>query len=218
MKSSMKYIQKRQPPAQWTEFNDPNAWIDQDGNPMNWTYEHDIGHDLREILKRSLVDEQGGICGYTGLRISVEESHVEHIKPQNRCVNHEDVDYNNLIAAYPAGGCEFGARAKDGWYEENEFISPLHPNCEQAFLYYPDGDIAPRDPANNVAIRTINVLNLKCPAIKKMREGAIEALFERELTRQDVETFILILDQRQEDTGFIPLCFVIKNILQSYMV
>jgi len=218
MKSSMKYIQKRQPPAQWTEFNDPNAWIDQDGNPMNWTYEHDIGHDLREILKRSLVNEQGGICGYTGLRISVEESHVEHIKPQNLCVNHEDVDYNNLIAAYPAGKCEFGARAKDGWYEEHEFITPLQPNCEQAFSYFPDGDISPRNPDHGPAVRTIRELNLWCPALKKIRESAIEAIFERDLSRQELESFITILDQRQEDSLFIPLCFVIKDVLRSYMV
>ncbi|MBK7994613.1 MAG: hypothetical protein IPK14_14885 [Blastocatellia bacterium] len=56
---------------------------------------------VKNVVHNSLIKEQGSICCYTGIRISVDSSHIEHLKPQTICVGNEDVEYNNLLAAYP---------------------------------------------------------------------------------------------------------------------
>jgi uncharacterized protein (TIGR02646 family) len=214
----MKCIEKQAPPTEWVEHNKPEAWVDQDGNPMNWTYEKDVPHKLKVVLKQSLISEQGGICGYTGLRILIDNSHVEHIKPQNQCVNHEDVDYNNLIAAYPEGGnCEFGAIAKGGWYEAAKFISPLQKECEVAFLYFSNGEVQGQQ-GNLAAEKTIEVLNLKCSELRRIRKDVIDSIFEIQLTKDDVVKYINALDKRDSDGLFLPFCFVLRYVLQSYLI
>lgn len=214
----MKYIEKQAPPPEWIEHNNPEAWVDQDGNPMSWTYEKDVPHELKDLLKQRLISEQGGICGYTGIRILLENSHVEHVKPRNQCINHEDVDYANLIAAYPSGGnCEFGAIAKGGWYEAENFITPLQIECETAFVYIANGEVKGQ-PDNPAAQKTVEVLNLDCSELRRIRKEVIDSIFEIPLTREEVVNYIKSLDLRDSNGLFLPFSFVLKFVLHSYLL
>src|SRR6185295_17156980 len=98
----------------------------------------------KEILHEGLVNEQGGLCGYTMRRIEVDSSHIEHIKPESMCRMDErgsDLDYENMIACYPREELpvqyQYGAHVKGGWWDDfgSDFISPLRANCEWYFIF-----------------------------------------------------------------------------------
>ena len=92
----MKYIRKGPSPRELREWFKPA----EDGRRINRGYD-DMPTNVKNAVKERLLDEQGGLCCYTGMRVSLQNSHIEHFKPQKLCTDHEDVDYMNLLAAYP---------------------------------------------------------------------------------------------------------------------
>src|SRR5690349_6133383 len=107
----MKYISKRLQPHELI------AWVrakahDEEATHIHWTYD-DMPHHVRQAVKACLIQEQGGLCCYTGRTIRPETSHIEHMTPQAACINHEDTDYENLLPAHPASDalsrCPYGA-------------------------------------------------------------------------------------------------------------
>jgi uncharacterized protein (TIGR02646 family) len=115
----MKYISKQQQPRELIAWVRAKAQYEE-AKHIHWTYD-DMPSDVRQAVKTHLVQEQGGLCCYTGRRIKPETSHIEHMKPQVVCVGHEDTDYENLLAAHPAANaqsrCPYGAHEKDDWYD-----------------------------------------------------------------------------------------------------
>src|SRR5579871_3276391 len=99
----MKRISKSNPPAELTR------WLRKQKG-LNCTY-GDLPGDVKQALHQKLLKEQGGLCGYTGVRIAEETSHIEHVYPQTLCRIEpgrielygakRDVDYHNVIAAFP---------------------------------------------------------------------------------------------------------------------
>jgi uncharacterized protein (TIGR02646 family) len=142
----MRWIRKQNEPRQLTE------WRSQCNNDINFNYallRQD--HDTITAIHSSLLEEQGWICAYTGLRIEANSSHIEHVKPQQHCQASETVTYTNLVACYPAPNSPdppYGAKKKDNWPspdEEHLFVSPLDGACETRFTFTLKGTIA----ANN---------------------------------------------------------------------
>ncbi len=178
----MKYIQKRNAPAEL------RRWLEsqpvKDGKPINSGY-GDMPGEVKQVVKQRLLQEQGCLCCYTGLRIDENKSHIEHFKPQTLCVEHEDVDYRNLMAAYPNeqherqyGPCKFGAHRKDNWYDQALLISPLHGDCESHFKFDVFGKISPTRGEDSAAVETIHRLGLADSSLTELRRQAIEtALF-----------------------------------------
>jgi hypothetical protein len=92
-------------------------------------------NDAINAVEDALFSEQGGICAYTGLPLSLTLEregvprkvgfHCEHLKSQDRCrkldgaVYGEAADYGNLVACWPPRNCgyqlSFGAHAKEAW-------------------------------------------------------------------------------------------------------
>jgi hypothetical protein len=86
----MKRIIKSNSPTELTK------WVKTQGT-VNCRYS-DLPSDIRTIVKQRLLDDQGHICGYTGIRISDGRSHIEHLKPQSYYSdNNEDVDYTHYV-------------------------------------------------------------------------------------------------------------------------
>lgn len=56
------------------------AWRAASRGDLNFGYGL-IDRDLRETILRSLVEEQGWLCAYTGRRIALDRCHIEHLKP-----------------------------------------------------------------------------------------------------------------------------------------
>lgn len=219
----MKYIQKQpQPPKliKWTH----SPKTDQDGRPMQWGYE-DMNAEVRQIIKESLLQEQGRLCCYSGRRINSDASHIEHLKPQHLCVNHEDTDYANLLAAYPAanGGfrARYGAHAKDNWYDEHLFVHPLRPDCEHRFRFKSNGKVEATNLHDQGAVETIRRLNLTDRELTKMRESAIDTVMnsigQSNAKKSKAEKLMTAMSGRNQNGDYYEFCFAIKQVLEKYL-
>ena len=216
----MKYIRKGLPPEELQEWFDGQPAVD--GQRINCGY-NDMPSNVKNAVKERLLDEQGGLCCYTGVQINLKNSHIEHLKPQSLCTDHEDVAYTNLLAAYPGaseGRYPFGAHAKADWYDEQLLVSPLHQRCESQFRFNQFGGIASRDGKDTAALETIERLHLNHSSLSDMRRDAIdEALFSDEspLRKEQLQRLIERLYSRDTNGRFPAFCFVIKDVAQDLL-
>lgn len=219
----MKRIKKKRAPTSLTQ------WI-QNQNGVNCTFDN-WETALKNEVKESLLDEQGYLCCYTGKRIDMDSSHIEHLKPQslseqNRqqgIADEDDIDYRNLLAAYPKKlvernkitgekreiKCQFGAQARNN---DELPITPLQENCERRFLFDEFGNI---DPANNNDIdaeTTITLLNLRHKDLIDGRKAVFDGiLWNDDLTEAKVrETAENAMDEDGENR-YKQYCFVLKK-------
>ena len=94
----MKYIRKGPRPLALRNWERSNARL-----PGVQYGSH--GFPIADV-QRALVTEQGSICAYTMIRIGIDSSHVEHLKPQALSRSEgrleETFDYQNIVACYPS--------------------------------------------------------------------------------------------------------------------
>lgn len=172
----MKFIDKSKAP------HDIHTWVqtqpkDENGRPINCRYQH-MPSEVKAVVKTCLLEEQGYLCCYTGLRIRDNSSHIEHFKPQSLCDDLEDIEYRNLHAAFPHQDQEranFGAQKKDYWYDPHLLVSPLDTSCEQRFRFRLSGKIEPVSANDEPARTTIEKLGLDDAELTRMRRSAIRA-------------------------------------------
>ena len=214
----MKYIRKGPSPRELREWFKPA----EDGRRINRGYD-DMPTNVKNAVKERLLDEQGGLCCYTGMRVSLQNSHIEHFKPQKLCTDHEDVDYMNLLAAYPGaptGRCRFGAHAKDDWYDDQLLVSPLHQRCETQFRFDESGTVIPADEQDAAALETIKRLCLNDSSLREIRKHAIDEALSpgnRRPSKAQLQRLIEGLYSRDTDGQFPPLCFAIKDAAQDLL-
>jgi uncharacterized protein (TIGR02646 family) len=214
----MKRIIKSNPPIELKQWF--HAQPIDNNEKLNCRYDN-LPSDIRAIVKQRLLEDQGYICCYTGIRISEARSHIEHLKPQSVYFeNYEDVDYNNLLAAHPgpnSGQCAYGAHPKADWYHEEHFISPLSPQCETAFKFNTKGELQSKSP--DLAIKTtIDRLNLTDESLTELRKQAIETLlFEPEMSLRQAEILLEKIYDRNSKGQFRPFCFVLKQACEEYI-
>ena len=215
----MKYIEKGKPPAELTSWFTKQPV--ENGHRINCSYK-DIPSEVKEVIKERLVSEQGGLCCYTGMRIGSTSSHIEHFKPQALCEGHEDVDYDNLLAAYPDDGyvkrrhknCQFGAHAKEDWYDRDLLVNPLRGGCEARFSFNQFGEIRPTSDEDPAAIETISRLRLDDYSLTEMRRRAINAaLFPKNKQRSEAQLRSITQEfcSRNRKQQFPEFCFVIAH-------
>jgi uncharacterized protein (TIGR02646 family) len=167
----MRYIVKSNPPTELTEWQ--NSFKATDIEP---SYD-ELPGKIRESIIASLVREQQGICAYTGRRITIENSHIEHILPQSH-YKQKTLDYRNMTACYPApntGTCPYGAHAKENWPAPNEeslFVSPLQQSCGSRFRYSYNGKIQ-GNATDESAKMTVEKLKLNHEELVRDRKSAI---------------------------------------------
>ncbi len=185
----MKHIKKGEEPESF------NTWKALAKTTPNWSYSYLQNPEKRE-LHDALLKEQGYICCYCGMRISKENSHIEHLNPQSNTEPELSVEYTNLLASCqrqrePKKPIHCGI-AKDDWYDENLMVSPLEVNCGDFFIYSDDGQIMETDEADKkaAAATTINKLRLNIDKLNKMREKAIKNLHIDELTKEEKQKLL----------------------------
>lgn len=219
----MRTIQKRSEPQRLTQLraafrNDPNF-----GYGL-------IDSNLRKEIVRSLVEEQGAICAYTGRRISVNSCHIEHPKPQVHCQPGEDVEYTNMVACFPAPNAPrvlYGANHKGSWPDATQaylFVSPLRPNCETRFVFSLRGQIGPSSMNDAAARETIKKLGLDHEVLTQLRKAAIDAtlcLHGKGPASLDVSSArrrLAGLVRATNGTGRLEaFCFVLKQALEKHI-
>lgn len=215
----MKRILKSNCPKELTQWF--NTQPSNDSGKLNCRYSN-LPSDIRATIKQHLLTEQGHICCYTGIRINEGRSHIEHLKPQSQYFeNHEDIDYHNLLAAYPgpdAQQCAYGAHPKADWYDDENFINPLTPQCETAFQFNLNGEILANSAHHPAAQTTIDRLNLAHSSLSEMRQQAIQTLlFESELSLTQAKDLLEKIYDRNTKGQFRPFCFVLKQACEEYI-
>lgn len=213
----MKLISKRHPPRSYI------AWTHADEGEIstNWGY-RDMPAYVKQEVKLSLIQEQGYLCCYTGRRIDPPNSHIEHLKPQEICVDHEDTEYSNLLAAYPSDRaeheCAYGAHYKKNWYNSILFVHPLRPDCELRFRYRDNGTVGPVNPVDDGAKETICHLNLNDKELQNLRRTVIHAaLYENNLSKGQASRLMAAMDHIDNNGQYREFCFVIKQACERYL-
>lgn len=203
-------------------------WFDKQ-NGTNCRYDN-LDTTLKDEIKADLLDEQGFLCCYTGKRVEMETSHIEHLKPQTLSRqnddDHDDVSYQNMLAAYPKNineigraKCVFGAERRGSWYDEQLFVTPLREDCEERFSFDLNGKIFPTNKTDKAAAKTIEKLNLDDRILIDERRAAIEELlFATDLSPAQVQRLGERIMERDGKKRFRAFCFALKQACTLYLL
>ena len=225
----MKRIIKQSPPRSLKTWFDSTP-IGDNGIRYNCDYKKSLPTEVKHEIQESLLAEQGHLCCYTGIRITLDQSHIEHFKPQSESRNsrsnaiedYDDTSYTNMFAAYPRDDLEkdytFGAKKRGNQLLP---ISPLDFNCEQRFRFTLFGKVEPASASDTEARVTIDILALDHESLNDMRKQAIEeALYRKNRPLSEKQLESLIGSYCEADTHsnqMRPFCFVIQQAAQDLL-
>ena len=126
------------------------------------------GSIIRREIRRYLLQSQCGLCAYCCRKIEIDGSLNEHIKPQASYPK-QSMNYDNLIVSCKTEGVDATCGARKGnKFEEGLFVSPLQEDCEEKFVFYPNGQIEGVDEAGEY---TSQVLNLNAYELQRARRA-----------------------------------------------
>lgn len=173
----MKHVTKGSPAPEfeaWKVSDDPN-WAPGYG---------DLQNPEKRKLHESLLSEQNWVCCYCGRQIDLNDSHIEHFRPQERYANLA-LSYQNLHASCirdtpatkPPTPLHCG-HVKGAGFDEVLHISPLNPECEVRFLYTSKGHIIPSDAADSQASYMVELLQLDIKFLCNRREEEVNRVFD----------------------------------------
>ncbi len=164
----MRFIKKGGEPSAFTEWKELNQRL----SPQNLSYKN-LQNPQKEIVKDSLLKEQGFVCGYTMSRLdSTKNLHIEHIESQSGNPE-KDLDYSNMLACFPENGGDeshgYGAPIKKGKSVvlNVNFVSPHNPECEAHFIYDKDGGVSATSEAAKLTIQALKLDHQKLCDFRK---------------------------------------------------
>lgn len=199
----MKRITKGPPP------DDFEAWKGRANE--NWTPTYDnLQNPLKRDLQSALLAEQGSVCCYCGRSIGLDDSHIEHFRPQEQ-YGALQLDFENLHASCLRGQQRSMPRhcghAKDNGFDEALHIAPADPDCEQRFMYTLRGEIVPTDRGDDRARYMTGLLALDAPALRHLREEALSRTLDPEfLASATTDEMTQLRDgfRRRDSMGKLP--------------
>lgn len=182
-------------------------------------------------LKHQMMQEQGGLCCYCGLKISFgggRKASVEHLNPKG--VRRDLVgEYKNLLLScsltqdendeLSSGiAVDMDVRHCDDT-KGNDMLNhtPLQPDCSKYFIYDITGHVSGYDETSDADIRT---LNLDCKSLVDRRRAAMSILFDEDsviLSNDELRQISSTIMSRQEDGMLREFCFVIKNVIDNML-
>lgn len=222
----MRKIEKRREP------DEHRKWRSKFQGDINYGYDlMDSDHRLK--VKQALLNEQGGICAYTGRAISQESSHIEHLLPQRawKAYRGLDVKYSNMAACWPEPGHKpepkYGARFKDNWPapgQESLFVSPLSSNCESRFIFGFRGNVTTR-PKDKAAAATVKKIGLDKPLLDDLRQIEIASVLgkNRSLKLSEARFRLRAMEEAEAQlkrgarVQLRPYCFALKQALRRHI-
>jgi len=185
----------------------------------------------KAAVRKKLYPRQNGLCVYCEINIELHNknkngigSHIEHILPKEK---HPALtfEYSNLVLSCFATGGEIKPDAQDpapiscghavlkrsNNFDEALFIKPTDPNCGQYFSFELDGAVMPHPclnpPDAAKAEYTLEVLNLNCLRLKRLREDTIILLYqiisELQHDTEALKQFLVL--ELQENKSFISV-------------
>lgn len=192
----MIYIKKEAEPEWLTEVKAHNKGL---------TYDAPEFAPYRETLRKELIREQKNVCAYCCGKIDMDSAHNEHIEPQNWKNGRKStrsLDYDNIVASCNGfHGEETCGKHKDNEHDADKFVSPLHLECEEQFVYYPNGMMEGNE-------YTIDLLNLNSYQLRKAREATYKTLIAMDLDKEIIKQ--MYLDDEEEYWAFV-------NVIRWYV-
>ena len=183
----MKHIKKRGEPDSFTE------WKTLEGEEWQPTY-RDMPGEIKNSIKSALMREQRFICCYCESRLTVENSHIEHFKPQ-RHPEVDPLDFDNMLCSCQnqskRGEPLHCGHRKGDWFDRDMLVSPLDHNCEDHFSFTGDGQILPRSKNDQKAVETIGRLGLNIPKMIDLRAKSIEPFLDASLSPQEFRRLVI---------------------------
>jgi uncharacterized protein (TIGR02646 family) len=136
----------------------------------------------KRLLHTALLNEQGQACCYCGRAISLDDSHIEHFRPQE---TREDLalEYGNLYASCiretKLEASLHCGHAKSNDFDESKAISPQDVECERRFMYSAqDGAIYPTNESDESAKFMTSLLRLDITFLNGRRAEALQRTFD----------------------------------------
>jgi uncharacterized protein (TIGR02646 family) len=172
-------------------------------------------------VKKALLEEQGYICCYCGLRINHDHrTEIEHVKPRSACTEAEKIDYNNFAASCDGGRGtrkdNMSCNAKRG--DQPLFLTPHMQECEEKFLYTEDGQILPKDDQDESCKEAIRVLGLEITRLQNKRGDVIRpyARIDKEKAAKIIAHFSLKLALEGQDMYKIMNYVVVGYLKEKF--
>lgn len=181
----------------------------------------------RKQLKTALHARQQGLCAYCEITLENTDdqkigSHIDHILPKQKYPA-LTFDYANLVLSCFATGGEIKADDRDpapvscghaqlkrtNNFDESLFIKPTDSDCERYFSFELDGEAIahPNLDSSDIdkAEHTLEVLNLNCLRLKRLREDTITQLYQivAELRNDNDALKRFLMLELQENKSFI---------------
>lgn len=234
----MKYIRKGNEPA---KFSDWKAQANANWQP---TWDALRGSEKSAVLQ-ALLQEQGYLCCYCGMRISLNSSHIEHFKPRKHFPELA-LDYNNFLSSCPGEGednegkdnaevihqnldpkqsevprlGEHCGHQKASWYDPDLTVSPQNPNCGAYFRYTGLGEVLPAtdQKLNAAALKTIQQLRLDHPRLEASRRSALQGIMAvvSDLPPSDLQKLADSYEQADTEGKYVRFCGAVTYLLRHY--
>jgi uncharacterized protein (TIGR02646 family) len=229
----MKYIRKGQEPA---KFSDWKAQANENWQP---TWDTLRGSEKSDV-HQALLQEQGYICCYCGMRIDLNTSHIEHFKPRKHFPELA-LDYGNFLSSCPGEGQDKAEDApqnpdpnqletpilgehcghqKASWYDRDLTISPQDPNCADYFRYTGLGEILPVADSllNAAAQETIKQLRLDHPRLEASRRSALRGIVAvlDDLSNVELQKLADAYEKPDPEGKYVRFCGAVSYLLRHY--
>jgi uncharacterized protein (TIGR02646 family) len=197
----MKHINKQKEPQQFIDWKN---MANEDWQP---SFNSLRGSPTGYIVKCSLIKEQGGLCCYCESKITEDDSHFEHFRPQTQFKNLV-LDYGNLHCSCikePKKETDIHCGHFKWEHFDEKLISPLEPDCESHFIFGSNGKIEPSFHDDKRAIYTIDILGLNNNDLPEQRKAMIDVFngAGRELLSEDDILAITVDDQIRFAKGYL---------------
>lgn len=175
--------------------------------------------NVRIDIRNSCLSEQYYLCAYCCDRITISDSHNEHIIPQSDISGQNlTLDFNNIVAS-----CQSNNHC--GHKKENQLISvtPFVPSCENDIIYQLSGKMTHR---NQNAQSTISILNLRDKGLVNKRKNLIDIILFQyvddlsNLVLEDSEYLEMVMNEIMKpdvDNKIEAFTPVIVNVLRQFL-
>lgn len=160
----------------------------------NWQAEYsNMPQGIKKTVKEALMAEQGWLCCYCERRLTDEDSHIEHFRPQSN-PDVDPLDFSNMLCScqnqLKTGEPRHCGHLKKDWFDPYLLVSPLQANCECQFAFSGIGEIMPAANGDRAADETIARLGLNIRKLQALRNKAIEPFLDDFLNTEDLRKFV----------------------------
>lgn len=210
----MKHILKQHEPE---AFSNWKALANDDWQP---TYAM-LSGETKRVVKTALMAEQGYICCYCERRLTEEDSHIEHFRPQSDPAV-DPLDFGNLLCSCQnqnkKGEPRHCGNLKEDWFDRFLIVSPLDPECENRFAFIGNGEIKSLADHDLAASETIKKLGLDIAKLNALRAEAIEPFLDDHLSRHEMQAFVTGYLNRDESGQFGEFWTTIRYLFGGYIL